>query len=181
MKNFIKPKIVLGTIKITPVDWTDKYYIGEANLAIEKIGDVQILNIWANSYHYELHNEKEVFMGDVGFEIMQPIDKELAIDRTTIIDSPNDRREMENKWEELYYGHFYQFEHLKLTKWNIKIKPFNSNCKIDIKAYISDDILDESDAFFLESSFDLELTSKIDSKWNSNYSSLNPNAINKSK
>jgi len=58
MKNFIKPKIVLGTIKITPVDWTDKYYIGEANLAIEKIGDVQILNIWANSYHYELHNEK---------------------------------------------------------------------------------------------------------------------------
>ena len=171
MKNFIPPKNILGTIKITPNDWTDKYYIGEANFAIEKIGNEKMLNIWANSYHYELHNEREVLVGDVGFEIIQPIDIELTVDRMINIDSSNDRREMENRWEELYYGHFYQFEHLILTKWHIKLSPLNFKHKIDLKAYISDDILDESETFFLEASFEVELSSKINSKWNSNYSS----------
>jgi len=52
LKNFIPPKTVLGTIKVTPEEWTDKYFIGEANLAVEKIGNQHILNLWANSYHY---------------------------------------------------------------------------------------------------------------------------------
>jgi len=113
MENFIPPKKILGTIKVTPKNWADKYYIGEASLAIEQIDDKKMINIWASSYHYELHNKKEVLVGDVGFEIMQPIKEELSTNKIIKVDFPNDINKVEYNWEELYYGHFYQFEHPK--------------------------------------------------------------------
>ena len=180
MENFIPPKNVLGKIKITPKDWTDEYYIGEASLAIEQIGANKILNIWANSYHYEIHNNKEVLIGDIGFEIMQPINENLSEGETININFPNDISLVENNWEELYYGHFYQFEHLKITNWQISLAPIPDEklFKIEVKGYITDDIQEISKSHFIECTFKSNLESKINSKWNWNYSKDNQNSKN---
>ena len=183
MKNFIPPKKILGTIKVTPKNWTDKYYIGEANLAIEKIGEKEILNLWANSYHYELHNEKEVLVGDIGFEIMQPIKKEIFTNEIVKIDFPKDIDEVEDNWEEFYYGHFYQFEHLKITNWQISIlqMPDEELYEIHVKGFITDDIREISENHSIECRFKTKLETKINSRFNWNYSTNNPSAKNKNK
>ena len=181
MENFIPPKKTLGTIKVTPKDWSDKYYIGEANLAIEKIGENEIINLWANSYHYELHNEKEVLVGDIGFEIMQPIKKELFRNKIIKIEFPNDIEQVEDNWEEFYYGHFHQFEHLKITNWEILIlqKSDEKLFEIQAKGFITDDIRQISENHFVECTFTTKLETKINSRFNWNYSTDNPNAKNK--
>lgn len=180
MENFIPPKKILGTIKVTPKDCADKYYIGEASLAIEQIGDKEMINIWANSYHYELHNEKEVLIGDVGFEIMQPLKEKISTNGIIKIDFPNDINKVENNWEELYYGHYYQWEHLKVANWEITMIsiPDEEFFKIDAKGYITDDIRAISDNHFIECTFKSKLESKINSRFNWNYSLNNPNAKN---
>jgi len=180
MKNFIPPKKILGTIKINPKESAEEFYIGEANFAIEKVGENLFINIWVNSYHYELHGEKEVLIGDIGIEIMQPIKKELSKSEITQIDFPNDIDEVENGWEELYYGHFYQFEHLKITKWQISVMhiPDEELFKIDAKGYITDDIRNLDQNHYVECSFKTKLESKIRSKFNWNYSGDNENAKN---
>lgn len=182
MKTFIPPKKILGTIKVNPKDLADKYYIGEANLAIEKVGEDQIIYIWAKSFHYELQDEKEVKVGDVIFEIMQPIVGGINVNEINKIDFPEDIEKVENYWEELYYGHFYQFEHLKISKWGISIL-FNSEERIynvEVKGYITDDIRETSDKHFFESTFKTKLENKINSRYNWNYSLDNQNAKNKS-
>ena len=181
MENFIPPKKILGTIKVTPKDWREEYYIGEGSAVIEQIGNTKILNIWANTYHYELHNNKEVLISDVGFEIMQPIKKKLAKGEVLDLDFPNNINKIENNWEELYYGHFYQFEHLKITNWKINILSITDDgqIKIGAKGYITDDIRKISKNHFVECTFKTKMESKINSRWNWNYSSDNPNAINK--
>lgn len=182
MENYIQPKPILGTIKVSPKDWAVKYYIGEANLAIEKVGDDQILNIWANSFHYELHDKKEVLIGDVSFEIMQRINGKINTNEIIKIDFPDDIEKVENNWGELYYSHFYQFEHLKITNWRISIL-FNQEealFNVEVKGYITDDIREKSDNHFIESNFKTKLETKINSKYNWNYSLDNQNAKNKS-
>jgi hypothetical protein len=180
MTDFIPPKKILGTIKVTPKDCSDKYYIGEANLAIEHIGNKKMINIWANSYHYELHDNKEVLIEDVGFEIMQPIDKELSLRKANEIKFPIDLDHVENNWEDLYYGHFYQFEHSKITNWKITLSfiPDERLFEIDVKGYITDDIRQISENHFIECSFKTKLGSRINSKFNWSYSLDNPNAKN---
>lgn len=181
MEKFILPRKILGTIKVTSNKSIDEFFIGEANLAIEQIGKERMLNIWANSYHYELHNDKEVLVGDVGFEIMQPIEKEVSFDEPLRINFPNNTEAVENNWEELYYGHFYQFEHLKIVNWEIKIFQVSDGevFNVESKGYITDDIHDKSKQFLLECSFQTKLKSKIDSRFNWNYSLANPNAKNR--
>lgn len=178
MNNFIPPKNVLGTINVSPKDWADKYYIGEANFAIEKIGNNNFLNIWANSFHYELHNGQEVLVGDVGFEIMQPITKIFEKNEVVQIDFPDDLSKMENNWEEIYYSHFYQFGHLKISNWSIILTPTNGVYQIEVKGFITHDINMMDENHFFESKFETKMESKINSKWNWKYSSINPNAIN---
>ncbi len=177
MKNFIPPTNVLGTIKLTPKDWAEQYYIGEAHFAIEKIGDHDILNIWAHSFHYEIHNGQNVLVGDVSFEIMQALNQPLNGKEIIQIDFPS-VDQIENNWEELYYSHFYQFEHLKITNWEIKLTPENEIYKVKTKGFITDDINIISENHFFESIFETQLTTKINSKFNWHYTSKNPNAIN---
>lgn len=181
MENFIPPKKILGTIYVTPKGCADKYYIGEANLTIEKIGDNYILNIWANSFHYEIHNGQKTLVGDVGFEIIQPIIEPLKKDRITQIDFPNDRKKVESNWEELYYGHFYHFGHLKIIDWQIRLKFIQNEeiYAIEMKGYVTDDLQKKSENHFVESKFKTKLDAKINSRFNWNYSLNNPNAINK--
>ena len=178
MGNFIPPKTILGTIRVSHKDQVKKYYIGEANLAIEIIEDKQILNLWANSFHYEIHDKKEVLIGDISFEIMQPIKEGINSSEIVKIKFPDDIEKVENNWEELYYGHFYQFEHLKITNWQTSISP-NSDGKlfaIEVKGYITDDIRETSDNHFVECTFKTELETKINSRFNWKYSLDNKNA-----
>lgn len=164
MNNFILPKNVLGTIKISPKDWADKYYIGEANFAIEKIEANNFLNIWVNSFHYELHNGQEILVGDVGFEIMQPITKDIKKKEVIQIDFPDDIGKIENSWEAIYYSHFYQFEHLKITNWSITLTPTNGVYQIEVKGFITDDISIVDENYFFESKFESKMESKINSR-----------------
>lgn len=168
MENFIPPKTILGTIKVSTNDWEDKYYIGEANLAIEKVGDDQILNIWANSFHYVLHDKKEVLIGDVSFEIMQQINGKINTNEIIKVNFPDDIEKVENKWKKLYYGHFYQFEHLKITNWRISIlfNPDEELFNVEVIGYITDDIREKSDNHVIECSFKSKLESKINSRYN---------------
>ncbi len=181
MENFILPKNVLGTVKVTPKGWRDEFYIGEASLAVEQIGNYRMLNVWINSYHYELHSDKEVLIGDVGLEIMQPIKEELLKGETINIGFPNDLSLVQNNWEELYYGHFYQFEHLKIAKWKITMKSIGDEelTKINVKGHITDDIRKTPENYNVECTFKTKMEFKIDSRWNWNFSSNNPNAYNK--
>jgi len=181
MKNKIPPKSVLGTIKVTSTEWTDEYYIGEASFAIEKIGIQNFINIWANSYHYVLHENKEVLIGDVIVEIMQPIRENVSIKDRCLIEFPSNLDEVENNWEEAYFGHFYQFEHLKITNWQIEASISDDIELFDVnsKGYITDNIRQKSDDHFVECSFKAKLKSKINSRFNWIYSKDNPNARNK--
>lgn len=181
MKNFIPPKNILGIIKMKPKGWADKYFIGEASFAIEKIGDNKMLNIWGSSFHYEMHEGKEILIGGMKFEIMQPIKEDLIKNKFIQIDFPSDEIEkVENNWEELYFSHFYQFEHLAITDWQIKIIaiPNEDIYEIEIKGYVTDDIRKHSMGQFIEATFKTKLETKINSQCNWKYALNNPNAIN---
>lgn len=178
MDNFIPPKNILGTIKVSPKHGLDECYIGEAHFAIEKIGDKVLLNIWASAFHYELHNGQEVLVGDVAFEIMQPIATNLESNEIIQIGFPNEVDEIESGWETVYFGHFYELEHLYVTNWTLKLSSTNETYKIEVKGFITDDIRKISGSHHFESTFETKMESKINSKFNWNYSSNNPNALN---
>ncbi len=77
--------------------------------------------------------------------------------------------------EDLYYGHFYQFEHLKITHWKITMffLPEEELFQIDLKGYITDDIREKSSKHFIECSLKTKLKAKIHSKFNSNFTHEN--------
>ncbi len=176
MKNYYPPKNIIGSI--TTNKEAVKYDIGEASLAIESIGDVQLLNVWANTFHYEKHNEQEVLIQDIGFEILLPIDWNYGRKESITINFPNNIELIENGWEEIYYGHYYHFEHLKVTNWKIKITPIYDSFKVETFAVVTDDINQVDDKKSFQSNFIAKLDSKIDSKYNWKYSKGNPDAIN---
>ena len=178
MENFIPPKKTFGTIEVTSKDITKKYYIGEAKFAIEKIGDERMVNIWANSYHYELHEGKKVLIGDVGVEIMQTIESNPNLNEFVKINFPVEIDEVESKWEELYFGHFSQFEHLKITNWEISFMRISDekSYQIMLKGFITDDVQKILINHFVECQFTAKLETKINSRYNWNYSLDNPNA-----
>ena len=147
---------------------------------MERVGNHDILNIWAISYHYEIHNEKEVLIQDAGFEIMQPIKVNLRREKSIRIDFPNNVSEGENDWEALYFSHFYQFEHLKLTDWSLKLEPMdNQMYEIRMKGYVTDDLSKKSENSFLEGALMAKLETKINSRFNWKYSRENPAALNR--
>ena len=179
MENFLPPKIVLGTIIATSNNSRTEYYVGEASISIEQIGNNKILNIWANSFHYEKHNNIKVLVSDIGIEIMQPIKEELLEGELIRLEFPRDLNNLQDNWGELYYGHFYQFSHLQITNWIINISTIGSGglTRVEVKGYITDDIRQFSEDYYVECTIETRIESRINSRWNWNYSLDNPNSI----
>lgn len=173
MTNFKPPKTILGDILVRSKKGTKKYFIGNAKFSIEEIGNNKLINIWAESYHFENHNGIEVKIGDVGFELMQPLENSFEYDEFNRINFPSEINKVESNWEELYYGHFYNFEHLKITNWYIELSPVNDLYEIKINGSITDDISIITENHFIESTFRVRMDKIIVSRYNWKYSKPN--------
>ena len=171
MENFILPEKVFGTIKVYPKDWADQYYIGDARLSIQKIKGKTLFNIWAQSYHYEIHGEHKVKMGDISFEIMMPIEEDFEAKEIELY-FPIADSEIHDNWEKFYFSHFYNFEHFQIVNCSIKITPKDDQYKLELKGHITDDIEKYSDDHYFESTLELPISPTIQSFYNGNFSTV---------
>lgn len=180
MENFVLPANVIGTITVRSINSIDKYYVGEASVAIEKIGGNELINICAYSYHYEVHNGEMVMISDVGIEIMQPITRNWIRRDAITVNFPRKIEQVCDNWENLYYGHYCQYEHLKITNWDISLLQCldENSFKVHAKGYITSDIRKISENHYVDGSFLAKIDSRIRSRYNWNYSDNNPDAAN---
>ena len=176
MENFLKPDNIYGFIKMTPKSYIEKFFISNCRLSLEKIKGKTLINLWAESSHFEIHNTKKIKVNDIGFEILMPIRDDLNIEKEHYnLIFPVANTEIIKNWEIYYDSTLYDLEHLKIVNCNIDILKINDSYKVKIKGFITDNIESFSGNHYFESEFETHLTDKIETKYNWNYSPENEN------
>lgn len=172
--NFLKPDKIYGFIKQTSKSQSDIFFISEGRLSIERIHGKTLLNVWANSSHFEMHKDIRVFIPDVCFEILMPINENIDLNKIpTDFYFPIATPEMIDDWEKYFDSTIYQFEHLKIVNCHINVAKTDNDFLVKLRGYITDNIETYSENCFFESEFKAELTNKIETRYNWNYSSKN--------
>lgn len=174
MDNKIPPETVHGFVKVTTKFNTDEFLISERQLSVETISEKRLLNLWAKASHFEIHGEHKVYIQDLGFEILMPIEEGISFSQhQNRFYFPTATSAMINEWEKYFDSTFYQFEHLKIVNADIRILRAENAFKVIIKGFITDDIETCTDTRFFEAEFSTDLGDKIETAYNWNYSARN--------
>lgn len=178
MKDYLPPERIYGILKVFSGPEIEEYDIAKARMSIENVKGNILFNLWGECHLYEMHGGKKISVGDFAFEILMPLKNQIAENKETNLQFPLADSEMVDQWEILYYSHFYRFEHLKISNCKIKIIPKGEFYTVKLKGYITEDIEKYFDDYHFESTLDVPLSKKISSRYNSNYSEKNENALN---
>ena len=178
MKKELPPEKIYGTLKVFPEAEIEEYNIYKASMAIENVSGNTLFNLWCESHLYEMHSGKKISVGEFTFEILMPIQNQMAKNQVFNLHFPLANSVMHDNWEVLYYSHFYRFEHLKISNCRISLTPKDEFYTVKLKGYITEDVEKYFENYYFESTLDVPLSTKIHSKYLWNYSEKNENALN---
>ncbi|WP_324027520.1 hypothetical protein QSV08_06125 [Maribacter sp. BPC-D8] len=159
MENIIQLNPSLGKIEYKAGDSSDFFEISESELCVEKINGQSLLYISAIASHHEIHGEHKVYIPDLSFSLIMPLEKNELANKSVIKFPEADTNHQD--WEKYVYSSFYQFEHLLILNCSFQIERKNGLYNIIVKGEVRRGI-ESNYGYQFDAEFHAELKNKID-------------------